>query len=466
MSRSTSTTSRRDFLRASVLTSAVFGTGSALHAEDKTRKASENKGTPRNVIFMVSDGMNHGALSLANQFHGLTTGGRTNWLKLYRERAAVRCLAETFSASSVITDSAAAASAWGCGQRVNNGTLNISPDKEGRPLPTLHSKIQKAGRRFGLVSTATITHATPAGFAANVGNRGDEKVIARQYFDRKVDVLLGGGQKFFSQELRQQFVDAGYDFTDTRDGLKALPHKKFKPLLGLFSDSYIPFSIDRENVPEIAAKVPTLAEMAQAALDRLNDSPNGFFLMIEGARIDHAGHANDAATSIHEQLAFDEAIGTVLAFIEKNPDTLLIITTDHGCGGIQMNGVSADPNMGFLPGLYNASTPSFLKLKGFNRSFEWMKQNKVDGLSGPKLAEALKAYTGLELSERQTKEAQGLKSNLARIFMEHTGVGWTSGNHTGELVEFCVAGPGAHLFPPLVWNYEVHGTILRALEIA
>src|SRR5690606_24785792 len=118
--------------------------------------------------------------------------------------------------------------------------------------------------------------------------------IARQYFDRKVDVLLGGGQKFFSQELRQQFVDAGYDFTDTRDGLKALPHKKFKPLLGLFSDSYIPFSIDRENVPEIAAKVPTLAEMAQAALDRLNDSPNGFFLMIEGARIDHAGHANDA----------------------------------------------------------------------------------------------------------------------------------------------------------------------------
>jgi alkaline phosphatase len=225
-------------------------------------------------------------------------------------------------------------------------------------------------------------------------------------------------------------------------------------------------SIDRENVPDIAQRVPTLSEMAQAALDRLSQSPNGFFLLLEGARIDHAGHANDAAASVHEQLAFDDAIGTALAFIDKNPDTLLIVTTDHGCGGIQMNGVSGDPKQGFAPGIYNASTSFFDRLRGFNRSLEWMKQNGVAGLSGPKLAESLKQFTGLELNEQQIKDSQGLKQNIAGIFQAYTGVGWTSGNHTGELVEFCALGPGSQRFPAFQENRSIHNLLLQAMEIS
>lgn len=462
MSRSTPSTSRRDFLRASVLTGAVFGADRSLSAGE-TRGASANGGAARNVILMVSDGMNHGALSLARQFQGLVMQREPNWMKLYRERPVVRCLAETFSANSCVTDSAAAASAWGGGRRVNNGVLNMLP--EGGEVTTLHEKLQKAGRKTGLVTTATITHATPAGFAANVDSRADEAVIAQQYLDRRVDVLLGGGQKFFSEALREGYKQAGYEVFTRRSGLMNAEHEQLKPMLGLFSESHHPFSIDRANVGEIAEQVPTLAEMTEAALGRLGQAREGFFLMVEGARIDHAGHANDAAASIHDQMAFDEAIGVVLGFIDKNPDTLLILTTDHGCGGIQMNGVSAKADQGFGPGLYNASNAYFERLGRFNRSIEWMKQNGVGGLSGAKLGEALKGFTGLELKAEEIKAAQGLKAAWPEVVEAHTGVGWTSGNHTGELVEFCATGPGSGEFPAFLRNLEVHELILRAFRL-
>ena len=352
----TAQTSRRQFLRASVLTSALLGAEKSLTSAE-TRKASGNAGVARNVILMVSDGMNHGALSLARQYQGLVLQKEPNWMTLYREKPVVRSLAETFSANSCVTDSAAAASAWGGGKRVNNGVLNILPG--GGEVTTLHQKLQKSGRKTGLVTTATITHATPAGFAANVDSRADEEGIAKQYFDRRVDVLLGGGQKFFSEELRAHFGTAGYDVFTRRSALMNANHGALKPILGLFSESHLPYSIDRNQVEKIAEQVPTLAEMSRAALGRLSQAPEGFFLMIEGARIDHAGHANDAAASVHDQIAFDDAIGVVMAFLEEHPDTLLMITTDHGCGGIQMNGVSAKADQGFGPGLYNASNHYF-----------------------------------------------------------------------------------------------------------
>jgi len=460
---SASRTSRRNFLSASLATSAVFGAESSLSAAD-TRKASGNDGLARNVIFMVSDGMNLGAMSLAKMFRERSGGAATNWTKIYGERPVVRSLVETDSASSCVTDSAAAASAWGIGERITNGVINITPD--GKVLPTLHEKLQKSGKRTGLVSTATITHATPAGIAATVKSRGEEKVIAGQYLDRKVDLLLGGGTKHFSEELRKKYTAAGYDFVGSRKALKQISSKPGTPLLGLFSDGHMPYEIDRLNDPKLNSTVPPLAEMTSTALRQLDSSPDGFFLLVEGARIDHAGHANDAAASIHDQLAFDDAIGVALDFIDKNPDTLLVVTTDHGCGGIQMNGVKANPDEQFGPGSYAGSNAFFDRLQGFRHSYEWMKSQGVAALSGPKLAAAFKKHTGLKLSDEQTKMAQGLKGGVGAAVYEHTGVGWTSQNHTGELVEFCALGPGSKRFPALMQNKDAHGILLEALSIS
>jgi len=457
-----SNTSRRRFLQFSALTGAAFGTA-PVSAQQPGSDASENSGQAKNVIFMVSDGMNIGALTLARRFHQAVRGGETPWMKLYRERPVVRALVDTASANSLVTDSAAAASAWGGGVRVRNGVLNVHPET-GQAVTPLHLVLQKAGRRSGLVTTATITHATPAGFAVNSDDRGKEEEIAVQYLDRRVDVLFGGGQKFFDDALRERYRSAGYDVVDARDDLNKLSADALKPALGIFSSSHLPYSIDHSHLPEIAAKVPTLAEMSRAALNRLRHASDGFFLMIEGARIDHAGHANDTAASIHDQLAFEDAVAAALEFVDAHPDTLLVITTDHGCGGIQLNGVSAKADQGFGPGLYNATNSHFSRLEKFQRSFEWMKQNKVDALSGRRLGEELERYTGLKLSAEEIKTVQGLKK-LPEVIRDYTGTGWTSGNHTGDLVEFCAYGPGSRHFSPFMLNTDVHELVKRAMGI-
>ncbi|HEY1123431.1 MAG TPA: alkaline phosphatase [Haloferula sp.] len=460
----TRSTSRRDFLKAATITSAVFGGSAAPLLAQETRRSTENRGLPKKIIFMVSDGMNHGALSLAQHSRNVFDGGKTtNWVKMYRELPVVRALVETFSANSVVTDSAAAASAWGGGQRVNNGSINVDA-ASGRDVEAIQSLLKHKNIPLGLVSTATITHATPAGFAANVSSRGDESQIALQYQERGVDVLLGGGQKFFPEDLLKKFTDGGYDVLKNRKDLLSAQADAKKPVLGLFSSGYIPLAIDREAKPDLQETVPTLAEMANLAVKRLDAvAKDRWFLMVEGARIDHCGHANDAAGSIHEQLAFDEAIGAMLAYATAQEDVLLIITTDHGCGGIQLNGVNADPNQGMAPGIYNGTTAAFEKIAKFKRSFEWM-GNSGAGLSGPKLGDYLRERTGIELDKEELKQAQGMKSGeLAKLFAKRHGIAWTSGNHTGELVEFCAYGPGSHLFPAFMKNEEVRGRLLTAL---
>ncbi len=461
-----SSTSRRDFLKAATITSAVFGsTAAPLMAQD-TRKASDSRGLPKKIIFMVSDGMNHGALSLAQHSRSVFEGKTTNWVKMYREMPIVRSLVETFSANSVVTDSAAAASAWGGGKRVNNGAINVDAGS-GRPIETIHALLKKRDIPLGLVSTASITHATPAGFAANVSSRGDESEIARQYHDRGVEVLLGGGQKFFPEDLLKKFSDSGYDLLKNRKELLAAKSDAKKPLLGLFSSGYVPLAIDRESKPDLQESLPTLAEMSDLAVKRLDSlAKDQWFLMVEGARIDHCGHANDAAGSIREQLAFDDAVGAMLAYAAAHDDVLLIITTDHGCGGIQLNGVNADPNQGMAPGIYNGTSAAFQKIAGFKRSFEWM-GNSAGGLSGPKLGDYLRERTGIELDKEELKKAQGMKSGeLAKLFAKRHGIAWTSGNHTGELVEFSAYGPGSHLFPGFMKNEEVRSHLLTALGAA
>lgn len=458
--------SRRDFLKAASIGSALFGTGSAPLLAQETRKSSDNRGLPKKIIFMVSDGMNHGALSLAQHSRSVFEGKTTNWVKMYREMPIVRSLVETFSANSVVTDSAAAASAWGGGKRVNNGAINVDPGN-GRPIEAIQSLLKKQSVPLGLVSTATITHATPAGFAANVDSRGDEGAIANQYHERGVEVLLGGGRKFFPDELLKKFSDSGYDLLKDRRELLALKADDKKPVLGLFSSGYVPLTIDRESKKELQETLPTLAEMAELAVKRLDSlAKDRWFLMVEGARIDHCGHANDAAGSIREQLAFDDAIGSMLAYAAAHDDVLLVITTDHGCGGIQLNGVNADPNQGMAPGIYNGTTAAFEKIAGFKRSFEWM-GNSGAGLSGPKLGDYIRERTGIELDKEELKKAQGLKTGeLAKLFAKRHGIAWTSGNHTGELVEFCAYGPGSHLFPAFMKNEEVRQRLLTALGAA
>jgi alkaline phosphatase len=188
---------RRDFLKFAGLGSLVFGAGSARALGADGREASVNsaKRQAKNVVFMVSDGMCFSVLSAAQTYLTRTEKRSSNWMKMYGELPVVRSLCETDSASGIVTDSAAAGSCWGIGERIDNGVINITQD--GRKPVTLIQKMNAARKRCGLVTTTTATHATPAGFVATVARRSDQKTIAAQYLERGVDVVLGGGTQYF-----------------------------------------------------------------------------------------------------------------------------------------------------------------------------------------------------------------------------------------------------------------------------
>jgi alkaline phosphatase len=284
----------------------------------------------RNVILCVGDGMGPNHVALARH-HGV---GHDK--KLYMELLPVRGEVMTHSANKKVTDSAAAATAMACGVKTNNGMIGVTPDET--PYSSILELLQRKGFRTGLVATSQISHATPAGFASHVDSRNKQKEIAVQLLANRVDVLLGGGRKFWSDELLAQAADAGYQVIETRDEMAAL---KPGPVVGLFGDDGLTtFS------PE-----PMLSEMSEIAIKLLNSpdkdwfSPKAkFFLMIEGSQIDWASHANDTDRVVRQTLLFDMAVREAIEFAQMDKKTLVIVTADHETGGLALKPNEADEN--------------------------------------------------------------------------------------------------------------------------
>jgi alkaline phosphatase len=299
----------------------------------------------KNIIFMVPDGM-----GLAD-----VVAARIYKYGVGKERLALETLEEigfqsTYSRNSVITDSAAAASAWACGQKFNNREISYHQET-GEAPQTILELARSEGKSTGLVATSTITHATPAAFAAHTGNRGCENEIARQYIlETRVDVMLGGGKIRFDSTRNDQCgvsgnvinaaQAAGYTVVYTREDL--LRVKNTNKLLGLFSDEAMAPMYKRENDSALKSKEPTLSEMTGAALTVLEKNKKGFFLLIEGSQVDWGNHANQLAYQIGEVLEFDNAVRAVLDWVEaksgRSADTLVIVVPDHETGGFAING--------------------------------------------------------------------------------------------------------------------------------
>lgn len=281
--------------------------------------------SPTNVILLVGDGMGLPHITLARL--SLAESSRPLNIDSMPHAAFVK----SHSADSVITDSAAAATALATGCKTNNGMISTLPD--GREVQTILEAAQAIGKSAGLVTTTTITHATPAAFGSHVSSRKGEADIAPQYLEKRIDVLLGGGRMYFlpkSQEqskredernLLDEAKALGYTVVDSREGLLSA---KGGRLLGLFQMSSL-----TTKAPE-----PTLAEMTQKAIDVLSADKDGFFLMVEGGQIDWTAHNNDEAGTLKQLFDFDAAVGKALEFARKRTDTLVIVTADHETGGL------------------------------------------------------------------------------------------------------------------------------------
>eukprot|EP00126_Sphaerothecum_destruens_P009213 Sdes_comp20462_c0_seq7m14700 len=269
---------------------------------------------------------------------------------------------ETISSSSFITDSAAGATAFSCNLRTNNGYVAVTSSQI--PCGTIFEAGKLKGFKIGSVSTSRVTHATPAAFTAHVLDRNSEaKVAEQQIYSGNVDLLFGGGREYFVAQndsltpsrrkddvnLIEAAQKLGFNYISTPQQLNAFDLDSSRlPILGLFSDSHMRYEIDRNDSTE-----PSLSLMTKRALDLLSqkssrvsldpfsvgdgvDADQGFMLLIEGSRIDMAAHANEPSTLAREISAFQAAFRVVVEFVEKNPETLVISTSDHDTGGLSI----------------------------------------------------------------------------------------------------------------------------------
>lgn len=466
--------SRRELLQAGA---AALVSGGLLLREASAQARPRVSRAPKSIIFMVSDGMSMGVPTMAEPFSHMARGKGTQWFRLLQDPEAVVGLFETSSLDSLVTDSSAASSAWGSGSRVFNGAVNVLPD--GTKLTPLAHVMRRAGKKIGLVTTTTITHATPAGFAASHRSRDDEHIIAEQYLG-VVDVLMGGGRRFFDPEQRSDKRDLiaeyrrkGYTLWEKREQVRG--RERPEKVLGLFYNGHVPYTIDHQNTPQLWEQVPTLAEMARTALEILSRSPKGFLLQIEGGRVDHAAHSNDAAALLWDQLAFDDAIAVAVDFVRRHPDTLLVITSDHGNSNPGLNGMGEE---------YRDSTKCLERIAQARGSYVAIQDllKKAGTPTPDKVREAVHEVTGIEITREEAdiiasvaggKPAPTLNrahANLAGILGEvlsnYNGVAWTMMSHTSDWTLVTALGAGKEMFAGIQPHKEAFHRMLRLTGIS
>ena len=414
---------------------------------------------PRNVILMIPDGCGPAAITLARLVSGRP---------LVLDSLLVGAV-ETHSADSHVTDSAASGTAYATGVKTRNRVLGMDPDE--RPLGTLLEAAEARGLATGLVTTADLTDATPAAFVAHVAQRVLQDSIAVQMLQHHVDVLLGGdpsrwrpvsegGRRRDRRDLIAEHRARGGIVVTTPAELAAV---RGLPVLGLFGIGLDPIAleIDRDTLRE-----PSLAQMTAKALELLGPSPHGFFVMIEGGRIDDAGHDDDPAGVAREVLAYDRAVGLALAFARRDRRTLVVSVADHETGGLGLGRrVGRESPYVIRPEALLAARASVWRMSG----------DIVDGGDPVTVAERGTGVSPLADDERAALLAaaaapdslrrSGVLRALSEIESRRASVGWSTGGHTGVDVGLYAFGPGSERFRGLHENTDVAHLIAELLGL-
>ena len=335
---------RRLLLLAGIGGAIVLALAVSLGALSGTSQAQE--AGAKNVILFIGDGLG------AAQRDAIQLATVGPYERLAMDSLPYTGMVSTSSVNSktFVTDSAAAANAMSTGVKTVNGSVGVDP--EGNAVPTVLEQAKAAGKSTGLVSTGEVTDASPAAFAAHVGDRSEQTEIARQYIEEsRPDVMLGGGENYWypegnagafpddpeeedvSQSDRGNLVEAaeelGYEYVTNADELAAASGPQ---LLGLFANATM-FKAKPEPNGVYDPSVP-LVDMTSKAIETLSQNPEGFFLMVEEEATDEMAHANNAGLTIKSGQALDESVALARDYAETNPDTLVITVGDHETGGL------------------------------------------------------------------------------------------------------------------------------------
>lgn len=441
-------------------------------------------GEAKNVIFFLGDGMGPTTITAARIFK-YKEEGLLNFEKLERTARI-----KTFSNDAQTTDSAPSMAAYMTGVKMNNEVISMSPDTKaiapakdangnltvnncapvnGKPVVTMLELAKAKGKAVGAITTTELTHATPAATYSHICHRDAQYAIAAQAVPNGagfntaladgVDVLMGGGRNHFTpfdatanprgradgRNLLTELAGAGYTIAATKADMAAAPINK--KLIGLYSKtSHLEYELDRSATPPLGegAAQPSLSEMTSKAIDILSQNPNGYFLMVEGGRIDHALHATNAKRALVDTIAFDDAIQVAIDKVKKTDptlaNTLIVVTADH------------DHTMTFN-GYGKRGNP----ILDINRGYRDGQASKdADGNS----------YTTLVFGNGPNRPDVRVNLDstavLADNYRQESGVRLASETHGGGDVKLLATGAGAKPFKGTLDNTKVFGLVKSA----
>ncbi|WP_230127495.1 alkaline phosphatase [Bacillus sp. CECT 9360] len=427
------------------LAGAVAISSLGLAAKKEDVQAKDRKKEPTNVIMMVMDGTSAGATTLSRWYKGenlaideMVAGG-----------------VRTHSAESAITDSAPAATALATGNKSNDkfvgvlpavvnspGVKPVSAKDAHKPVANVLEGAKQQGKATGIISTSEIQHATPAGFSAHVTHRSNYGDIAEQQVYQNIDVVLGGGKESLSpgttknarkdgEDLLTVLQKNKYDIVENRNDLL---NSKSNKIWGSFAPSALAYDFDRETTKP---SEPTLADMTGKAIHTLDKDKDGFFLFVEGSKVDWAAHANDSVGMISDVLAFDAAVEKAVDFAKKDGNTMVIAVSDHGNSGITMGNQNTNATYPETP--VSAYIDPLKKAKmTVEGALSQLKSDK----SNLKEVAALYGLDNLTSEEEATlNSSKNLASDMVKMLANRANIGFTTGGHTGEDVFLYSYGP-------------------------
>ncbi|RLQ94776.1 alkaline phosphatase [Falsibacillus albus] len=439
------------------------------------------KAVPRNVIFLVMDGTNSDVVTLARWYNGrslnmdhLINGG-----------------VKTYSLESSITDSAAAGTALATGQKTVTDAIGMVPNEVNpalppsgekaprtfKPVANLLEAAQEKGLATGIVSTSPIQHATPAAFSAHAVKRNDFDDIGEQQVYQGMDVVLGGGKQslapasilkddklkkvpFGVKEARQDhenLIDVikkhGYTYVENKWDMERMPGDK---MWGSFAYGDIAYDFDRKK---LAPDQPSLSDMTKKAIDVLSQKNKGFFLFIEGSKIDWAAHKNDPVGMISEVLSFDHAVGEAMKFAKQDKQTMVVAVTDHGNSGLTIGAKTTNKTYAYTPidKVINPLKKAKLTVSG---AVSQLKKDRSN------LEGVLKEYGLDDLTNGEMKKVESsvdVEGEMVKLLAARAHLGFTTHGHTGEDVFLYSYGPGKPT--GLVNNIDISKYMAKYLQI-
>lgn len=435
---------------------------------------------PKYLFYFIGDGMGMGQVMAADTYRRIALGCDTPMVMMQFPYSGILT---TYSASSTVTDSAAAGTALATGHKTNNGVLGLNADSVA--VNSIASILHDQGWGVGLVTSVAPDDATPGAFYAHVPNRGMYYEIGRQAADSGYEFIAGSCWRGATDkagnptDLLEYISSKGVDLvTDVAKAGSSDKKRVFLYSDNPFNSSNVGFTID--SIPGAL----TLPEMTEAAIEHLMKvSPDKFFMMVEGGNIDHVGHGNDGATVAVEVINFDRALGKAYEFYKQHPEeTVIIVTADHETGGMSIgNGhVGYTSHTEYIPyqrmskdmfsrqgeELLKKGIPSWEEVKQFTaeRTGLWSRVPVSEKQEKKLRALYDKAVEGNEKqSEEKTLYASysALASEIFKVLNTNQGFGWTTGAHTGNPVPVYAIGKGMEQFAKWLDNTQIAPALLE-----